>query len=254
MNNPIGTVLPIVALIVMSLSVAGIWLWWQMSKEKDFDREIESEEEPTPEPRQDQSFQFKPFQMMRSGEKEGIPHAAEVMRVYRDLADGSLFVQIDGKQYRALTDFKDGEIGRRFIGNVKSLASMARLDKTGEVVSTPVPPSLAHPPFQASPRNNTLPSSSTSDRKPAIIGFGRKNIPVEELPPIIPMIDQIESLLQSRLSEHPTLRFRSIHIHEVSGGVRIEVDGQFFNAIDEIGDSQAKEFIRHITQEWESRN
>ena len=68
------------------------------------------------------------------------------------------------------------------------------------------------------------------------------------------MVEQIEELLQFRLAATPELAQRSIHLRPAhDGGVRIEIDGSFFEGVGEVPDNQIREFIQSTIREWEAR-
>lgn len=129
----LGALLPVLALIVTLLLVAGLWYWWSQ-------RQVEghpsySQEGPVT-------------------SSEGI---REVLRILRDSADGTLIVEFEGRRYRALTEFRDAATGRRFIAEVAALARFAHLADL-KMPLAPAPPS---PPAPRSPE--PIPSA----RRPA---------------------------------------------------------------------------------------
>jgi hypothetical protein len=64
--------------------------------------------------------------------------------------------------------------------------------------------------------------------------------------------DQIEALLQKRLVDHPEFAEREIHVRpSPHGGVRIEVDGEFFDGVGEVADDQVRALIQDVVREWE---
>ena len=68
------------------------------------------------------------------------------------------------------------------------------------------------------------------------------------------MAEQIEELLQLRLTATPELAQRSIHIRPaLDGGVRIEVDGKFYEGVGDVADQHIREFIQSTIREWEAR-
>jgi hypothetical protein len=321
-GNMLIVILPLVALILAGLSVAGLWLWWDMSRE-DRDKPAGSagkEETGSPELRSDvspgaaipaegASGGFLGKLMGDSGPKPPDAHgesaafsqseqqsrsvpppapaappsassggylpgdAIEVFRIYRDLADGALIVEIHSQRYRSLGEITDAQVGRRFLGNVKALAHFARLgdveipDEWG--AESPSPPrgenAASVPPVQASqplppPPPPPAPSTPASQppESPSLLGglFGRGAKPTEpeEEIDVRPMAEQIEELLQFRLMGSDDLRHRSIHVRSAAdGGVRIEVDGRFYNGVGDVEDEAVRTFIQSIIREWEAR-
>ena len=50
--------------------------------------------------------------------------AVEVMRVWRDLGDGSLLIELDGQRFRAPREIPSAELARRFVNVVRELWTM----------------------------------------------------------------------------------------------------------------------------------
>lgn len=201
----------------------------------------------------------------------------EVLRVLRDLADGSLIVEIDGKRYLSVRDFTDPQIGRRFVGTVQALnafikakdappsqVSTTQEAQTGEPLA--VPP-VAPPPYSAQPPEPppppSFPSASPAPEFPplpevnpvmALFRNPAKDLPKFEVTERKSMAEEIEELLQYRLTLTPELRLRSLHVRpSLDGGVQIDLDGQIFDGVGSVTDLQVQEFLRSVIQEWENR-
>ncbi len=328
-GNLLIIILPLVALILAGLSVAGLWLWWDMSRE-DRDEPAGSAgraETGSPEQRSDVSpgaaipaegasggwlgrlmGGAEPEQSDAHGESaafsqserqsrsvpppsrpaepppaspspaappsaplgDALPgDAIEVFRIYRDLADGALIVEVHGQRYRSLSEITDAQVGRRFLGNVKALAHFARLgdveipDEWG-AESAPPPRGESTAFSQPERQSYSVPppppptSAARPPESPSLLGglFGRGAKPTEpeEEIDVRPMAEQIEELLQHRLTASPDLRHRSIHVRSaVDGGVRIEVDGRYYDGVGDVEDEDVREFIQSIIREWEAR-
>ncbi len=215
-EQTLGALLPVLALVVTLLLVAGLWYWWS-----------QRQEEKTPLP---------PFPPERpTADDEGF--IREVLRVLRD-ADGTLMVEFEGRRYRALTEMRDVAIGRRFIAEVAALARFAHLTDL-KVPPMPAPSAAESVPLQGGPEQLPM----------------RAERPAEKSPPASPTIaDQIEELLQKRLQAEPSLAGRSIHVLAApDGSAMIEVDGRFYAGVDEVPDAAIRAFIRHVIQEWEAQ-
>jgi hypothetical protein len=64
----------------------------------------------------------------------------------------------------------------------------------------------------------------------------------------------IEAYLQHRLGATRRFLGRRIHVHSApNGGVRIEVDGTFYEAVSDITDEDVREFVSATIQEWQDR-
>jgi hypothetical protein len=270
--------LPFLALILASVSIAGLWLWWNATKEQppeEMDdrlgaltgqkeskpgQEAGGEEDPTVGQLFSRIVGTVQSAMPASSKPEPAPPSApavapplsdgesvEVMRILRDLASGGLIVEINGQRYYHLSQIADPQLRRRFLGNAQSLAQFTQ----GAEVDIFSPPPMAGPP----PESPTPPPITTGPPgpRPSVLRRGAAEPEeAEEGPKTI--ADQIEELLQYRLTLTPALSDRSIHIRPaVDGGVRIEVDGRWYGGVDDVEDADIQAFIRSTIHEWEAR-
>ncbi len=213
-EQTLGALLPVLALVVTLLLVAGLWYWWSQ--------------------RQEEKMPLPPFPPERpTADDEGF--IREVLRVLRD-ADGTLMVEFEGRRYHALTEMRDAAVGRRFIAEVAALARFAHLTDL-KVAPMPAPSAAESASLQGGPEQLPM----------------RAERPAEKSPSASPTIaDQIEELLQKRLQAEPSLAGRSIHVLAApDGSAMIEVDGRFYAGVDEVPDAAIRAFIRHVIQEWE---
>jgi hypothetical protein len=165
--------------------------------------------------------------------------AVEVMRIWRDIGDGSLIIQIGGQFYRHSTAISNPEQKHRFEAVVRTLSAM---------ISTPSAESRK-PPSAAS----SLPASAPVVEPPKRSPLGRAK-PAEPQPEVS-IADQIEEFLQARLLASPQFSTRSIHVRPTPDhGVRIEVDGHFYDTVAEVIDPDVREFLTTTMREWEARH
>ncbi|MCI0710782.1 MAG: hypothetical protein L0154_11530 [Chloroflexi bacterium] len=178
--------------------------------------------------------------------------AVEVMRVWRDINDGALIIQMGDQLFRAIPEIRDRGIARRFIAVVQNLAQLATLgaaaaglptpnfEVTSGVVSRPgawAQSSPAKTPSQSKPSAEALPN----DTPPAPVDTGSLGIAA-----------QIDRLLQLRLSQTPVFRDRTIQMGtKLDGSLKIQVDDDFYESIDEIKDHEVRDFIQQVVREWE---
>jgi hypothetical protein len=294
MENPLLVILPLIALVLASISVGGLWYWWHSTRdqkppeaEESLASERESpspsEQEAMPDPtvkelvgKLSQAVQSvlpnrtaAPSVAPNLGSPSGLVvegDAVEAFRVLRDLADGSLIVEIDRRRYRSLNEITDPQVGRRFMGNVQALAQFARLGDIGLPVTParytqpeiPTPTGAGTPP--PAPPPLVIRGQRSTEAPPPARPFGRlfqQSTPsgpeeAESGPKTI--ADEIEELLQYRLSLNPAMVHRSMHVRSTSGGsVQIEVDGRIYGGVDEIADADARAFIQSVIKEWEAR-
>ena len=271
--------IPLLALILAALSIAGLWYWWTSTREEpggtdrlnalsELDR-LTGASSPAlapsvgPPEQLEQSMAVPPVSSpMRPPPMQADSEVVEVMRVLRDLADGSLIVEIRGRRYRSLRDMDDPAIGRHFMGNAQALARFARLDKYDipttweEPSALPVPPQPSAPPL--APSSEVLPTRPTPAAGLTLKRrglFQRSKQEGDELAaPVLSMADEIEALLQRRLAEDASMASRSIHIRSApDGGVRVEVDDHFYEGVGDVEDEAVRNFIQATIREWEAR-
>jgi hypothetical protein len=323
MEDPFVLIL-LVSMLLAAISVAVLWYWWSGGDEKDTEESavedspaVQAEAPPaspseTGEPTIGDFFgRLKQSVSVLMPSQPGTPHtpspslypaqeappasastvtsggAIEVMRVMRDLADGSLLVEMEGRRYNSLHHMADPQVRRRFLGNAQALAQFAGLGVEGEMpdlpeipvdVPAPPPPVSPTPPVEESPADQPVVpaaappppppdappppvmsagrSSSETVSRPqrrGLFGLGGSKESGEVEEPKT-MAEEIEELLQYRLTLNPDLAQRSIHIRPAHhGGVLIEVDGQSFDGVGEVEDETARDFIQSVIQEWEAR-
>jgi hypothetical protein len=91
---------------------------------------------------------------------------------------------------------------------------------------------------------------SPESADPPRLGRRPSAVPIPE----INIAASIEAFLQYRLNADGRFAGRSIHVLPAgSDGVRIEVDGQSFDHIDDISDPIVQAFLRQTIAEWQSR-
>jgi hypothetical protein len=211
----------------------------------------------------------------------------EVVRILRDVVDGGLIIQMGDKSYRTLTE--DEAFRANFLKIMRELSPIVtetpqpvprtesqqptqpaepslqdlmlsdeddELDEVDDVAA-PAPRPIDLPPSPAGPAPGDLPKWSM-DSEPQVIekrgmlGRTKKEfLPVPELD----IAGSIEAYLQHRLKQLPEYARRSIHVHSApDSGVAIEVDGQFYDAVADVTDSEVRELLTQTIQEWQARN
>lgn len=208
-----------------------------------------------PQPQRSERLEYVP------GSGELPQDAVEVMRVWRDINDGALLVQIGDTLFRSVAEMRDRGLARRFISVVKDLAQLATVgaraaglpipnfEATSGVVSEPGawstnPPTLKTPP--------TTPSQPTSP-KPVL--KMTPNDPTENMidPDDLGIAGQINQLLQLRLRQTPVFRERHIRMRSRSdGSLEIVVDDNVYNSVGAIEDREVREFVAVVVKEWEA--
>jgi hypothetical protein len=196
--------------------------------------------------------------------------AVEVLRVWRDLADGTLIVEIGGQRFRALNEIQDTNLQRRLMNVVRDLANMARSTPSPTLPAPPPAPARSpQPPRSAAPTpaekkpdapskpadidlSSASLSPGTMFREMTKMAMGQRPEPVEAAPPPPSIAEQIQEVLQRKLEQTPGFTGRSIHIRpSLHGGVRIEVDGRFYEGVGEVDDDAVRQLLQDAVREWE---
>ena len=208
--------------------------------------------------------------------------AVEVLTILRDVVDGKLLVQMGETTYNNVNS--NAEFKERFNKLMREVGQMVTKPATSAPTTTePEPqspsdeaessamPSLGdlmqpnEPSFLA-PKRPVAPSYSPSGTVPGDLpSFKLDDNPVPkpkrgqkmDLPPVpeINIAGAIEAYLQHKLSQTPEYANHSIHIYPApGGGVSIEVDGKYFEAVSDVSDPAVREFLSDTISEWQERH
>lgn len=83
--------------------------------------------------------------------------------------------------------------------------------------------------------------------------FGGQKIEAEPLPEL-DLAAAIETYLQYKLQHTPDYIGRKIHIHGTpSGSIRIQVDENYYDFVDEVTDVEVRQFLQDTIAEWQER-
>lgn len=190
--------------------------------------------------------------------------AVELLRVWRDLSDGALILEVGGRRFRTLAELGGTELERRFLTVVRDLSAM--VETTGRPAAAPQPAAPKTPPSPADdpgePGAHKRPPTEEIDmaslsmgpgsmfRQMTRVAMGQAPEPTESQP-ILSLAEQIETRLQDRLDALPEFEGRKIHVRPaLDGGVRIEVDGTFYDGVSEIEDDDVRDLIADVVREW----
>jgi hypothetical protein len=185
--------------------------------------------------------------------------AVEVMRVYRDLSDGKLIIQMGDQRYRALDDIKNPDLARRFTGLVRELWNMinngsGRTQYATNEGAVPLPDSSMG---GMKSRMGLLTAEQEPPKRDFIQNFARAAMSQSDVKQdnVSGIANAVEEFLQFKLSNTPKFSTRSIHIRPAHDhGVRIEVDGHYFDAIGDVIDPDVRDFLLAMMREWEARH
>lgn len=201
--------------------------------------------------------------------------AAEVMTILRG-DDNRLLVRIDGQLYSATVPITDAGMRKSFSGTIRELVKLAT-DMPTPPKAPPAPPKPIPEPAASAPAMPTAEPHKPAEPKPAAstppaarTGEVPGDLPMfrqmaseplkfrggkpKQAVPEIAVGSAIEAYLQYRLQHAPDFTERSIHVHNaVGGGVTIEVDGRFYDAVRDVEDEAVRDFLTTTIEEWQNR-
>ena len=211
--------------------------------------------------------------------------AVEVMTILRDVVDGKLIIQMGEKAYHDVnsdTEFKErfGKLMRevgQMVGKAApatpaaSKADLPTSSAESNAESAPLPSvgdlmQSNEPPFLAPKKTPVMPPVATGGKLPGDLpSFKLDDNPLQklkrgqkvDLPPVpeINIAGAIEAYLQHKINLTPDFTGRSIHIYPApGGGVSIEVDGNYFEAVSDVSDTNVREFLSDTISEWQDRH
>jgi hypothetical protein len=217
----------------------------------------------------EESIPVQPGDMEDSDDMPAPPDSIELLRVWRDLSDGSLIIEIGGQRFTSVSELQGAKLDRRFMNVVRDLTAMLRAAASAPPPASPQP--AAQPPQPAPAEATGKPDKPAKKSAPPLadgelpsmapgtmfkqmgrVAMGHKPDPIEEAP-VLSIPDQIEQVLQKHLADLPEYAERSIHVRPspFGGGVRIEVDGQFFEGVGDVADDEVRALIQDAVREWE---
>jgi hypothetical protein len=199
-----------------------------------------------------------------------------VMQVLRVPPLGKLVIEVNKQRYESLAEVTDENIRRLILAAAGELINFAggyeALVETG--VAAPVTPARptetpAAPPsieptreqqqaeFLASleAQRDEL-KTAPPPPEPSLANVVRPR-PKKARPPVasqdMNIIAQIDALLQKQITDDPSLAERSIHLEQdPTGGLRIEVDGTYYQRPADIKEPKIQVCIKRALKEWES--
>lgn len=213
--------------------------------------------------------------------------AVEVLTVLRDVADGSLIIQIGSQSFRHPAVGADADFMRRLNGALRDLNAGASAPTGSSPAPAPRPaapppaasssgvgganaepsqplstPLMPTPPIPTATSTGTIPAA-----KPPLPGDLPK-FRIEDQPPMtgrrnrgpkveIPEINigaSIEAFLQHKRVQNGDFNGRHIHVRSGLGGaIVIEVDGQFYDAVGDVKDPAVRAYLQETIEEWQAR-
>ncbi len=200
----------------------------------------------------------------------------EMMRVLRVPPMGKLVVEVSGQRFELLSEINHAKVEQRLLAAIGELITFAggysALVDAG--VAPPIQPTkqaavsqgesqtvdaelaarqarfLAELESQRNALRGDLPMPKITDLESAP--------PLPMAPPPKPvteqsLADQIDAILQKHLASDPEMAHRIIRLREnPSGGLRIEIDGHFYDRPREIPELPIQKLIKQALRDWEA--
>ena len=179
-----------------------------------------------------------------------------LIQVWQD-QEGCLVVEMDGQRYRRVVEIRDRGTGTRLLECINRLVAFSK-GKDTRKLSEQSPPTESRieereqaffDQLQREMGPQTRLSRLTADPVPF---RGRSAV---DRPGInLDLADEIETLLQIRVAASPEFSQRAVHVRSSpDGGLRFDVDGIRYVALDDITDVQAQALIRAAIADWEAK-
>lgn len=168
----------------------------------------------------------------------------EIMRVLRQPPMGKLVIEANQQRYEQLADIPDSKMQQLIKTAVGELITF--VGGYQKLVDAGVAPPLTNSSHAPSSQSSTTPSPPLRPIAPS------------SPPPASPsssnnIIDGINNILANKLTSTPKLKGRTIKLaQDPSGGLRIEVDGKFYERPEEIDEKEIQQLLRQSLKEWES--
>jgi hypothetical protein len=189
------------------------------------------------------------------------PGDALLMQVLRD-REGFLVVAVEGQRYRRLFEIRDGEVGRWVMEIINRLVAFSKGQKSRVAPPPSLPVTLPPADEVIEERSQALfeqlqPQAEDAPRKARIsmdpVPFRRRS-EAGQSTITLNLAGEIDQLLQIRVRALPEFSGRYVHVANApDGGLRFDVDGGRYGAIDEIPDQQVQALIRAAIAEWEAK-
>ncbi|MDW8226800.1 MAG: hypothetical protein RMJ60_03290 [Anaerolineales bacterium] len=164
------------------------------------------------------------------------PEDTEVLRAWRT-QEGKLWLEMNGQRLERKQDLQD-----------RQKKALEQLLSELHFVDEPVQPTeLQTAPSTSSSRAFVPPAPPSQSRPVSVV------LPTTQAPSgLKSIVEQIDEVLQDRLSRSPLFAGRNIRLIEGRNGiVLVEVDHQRFEGIDAVPDVQIRALIRQAITEWE---
>lgn len=160
------------------------------------------------------------------------------------------------KQTQSEAPTKPKETAKSEVASIRDLLSHdsePEITKPAQQPRPSTPPPT--PPTPSGVMPGDLPSYKLDDNPLKTEKKGRFSSKTEaEAPPELDLAAAIETYLQYKLQHTPDYAGRQIHIHGTpTGAIRIQVDQNYYDFVDEIADVEVRQFLQDTIAEWQER-
>ncbi|MDX2141146.1 MAG: hypothetical protein SF123_23890 [Chloroflexota bacterium] len=186
--------------------------------------------------------------------------AVELITIMRDITTGGLIVQMHDKAYRVSSVSNDADFKSKLrsilqevatgVGGTQPLAQARPAAPAMAALPTPAPVTAPRP---AAPGSFDLPRYSL-DSAPTPMTRKELKRAIEQPIPELNIAGAIEAYLQHKLASGGQHAGRGLHVRASDdGGIRIELDGQAYETVDDVQDADVRTFLKQTIQEWQDR-
>ena len=177
----------------------------------------------------------------------------EIMRILRVPPNGQLVAELKGNRYEAITDLKNPKNRQLILAAVGELITFVggykALEDAG--VAPPLTPQTQQKSLEEQ-RAEFMASMQAGGSTSAVATA--TDLPVDNEVNELPIVEQIDAVLQKHLLNDANLQHRSIHlIDNQKGGIHIKIDGQVYTHPKKIEDKRIQLLIKGAIKEWESK-
>lgn len=202
----------------------------------------------------------------------------EIMRIWRIPPLGKLVIEANGKRYSSLAEVRDPKLKQRTLAAIGEMISFAGEYQTlvDAGVAPAIAPPAAHTPPESAPADLTREQAEflarleaerdeIAARKPRgrrlrLSGEPEPLVVFTETGDVKPVdaptrpksiAEQIDAILQKHLAADPTLADRVVALEQnPAGGLRIKVDGVYYEKPTDIPDKDVQLAIKMAVKEW----
>jgi|GEM_PF-1118138 len=192
----------------------------------------------------------------------------EVLRVYRDVVDGALIINMRGTVFSHMSEI-DPTSAKKFKKLLRDMFDIVQEknpppETPRQITLPPAPlpqvvPPTSEPVLDLPPATKpmdtpkpTLDSPPPQQPQTPLSFFSRGDAPPAPEP--LSIADQIEGFLQRRLLSNPQFAALDLHVlPSMDGGVRIQVGDMYYEAVSDVADPTVRQFLQDVIDDWSSQ-